>query len=89
MKPKLVPSSCVGFRSYHLVGGVVSLELLVGRVLHVNWVVSDDGSDGGVVADHCLCALLAAQFQEGLQGEEEQKNIDLAHAYNKRSLPRP
>lgn len=59
-----------------MVGGVVSLELLVGRVLHVNWVVSDDGSHGGVVADHCLCTLLTAQFQEGLQGEE-QRNIDL------------
>lgn len=51
----------------------------MGRVLHVNWVVSDDGSDGGVVADHCLCTLLTAQFQEGLQGVGvgEQKNIDL------------
>lgn len=59
-----------------MVGGVVSLELLVGRVLHVNRVVSDDGSHGGVVAHHCLCALLTAQFQKGLQGEE-QRNIDL------------
>lgn len=47
----------------------------MGRVLHVNGVVSDEGSHGGVVADHCLCTLLTAQFQEGLQGEE-QRSID-------------
>lgn len=57
-----------------MVGGVVCLELLVGRVLHVNWVVSDDRSDRGVVAHHCLCTLLTAQFQEGLQGKIE-RNI--------------
>lgn len=37
---------------YHLVGGVVCLELFVGRVLHVNGVVSDDGGGRGVVAHH-------------------------------------
>lgn len=57
-----------------MVGGVVGLELLVGRVLHVDWVVSDDWGHRGVVAHHCLCTLLAAQFQKGLQ-EEAKRNI--------------
>ena len=54
--------------SYHLIRRVVSLELLVVGVLHVNWVVPDDGGDGGVVVHHGLCTLFTVQLQEGLQG---------------------
>lgn len=60
--------ACVSASPYHLVGGVVCLELLMGWVLHVNGMVSDDRGDRGVVADHRLCTLLAVQFQERLQG---------------------
>lgn len=77
--------------SYHLVRGVVRLELLVSRVLHVNWVVSDDGGDRGVVAHHRLRTLLTVQFQEGLQGEDQRGLVHLWHRteYANRKLFNP
>ena len=51
---------------YHLVGGVVSLELLVVGELDVDRVVSEDGGDGGVVGHHGLSRLLRAHLDEGL-----------------------
>lgn len=70
LKPAVLKvHACV---SYHLVGGVVRLELLMGRVLHVDWVVSDDRGDRGVVAHHRLCTLFAVQLQECLQGRSQQ-----------------
>ena len=51
---------------YHLVGGVVGLQLLVGGVLDVHRVVADQRGDGGVVAHHGLGRLLAVQLQECL-----------------------
>lgn len=58
--------------SYHLVGRVVSLELLVSGVLHVNGVVSDVGRDGRVVIHHCLSTLLTVEFQECLKGQSKE-----------------
>lgn len=55
--------------SYHLVGRVVRLELLMIRVLHVDGVVSDDRGDRRVVAHHRLCALFTVKLQKGLQRE--------------------
>lgn len=60
-KPKLL-KVCQIENAYHLVGGVVSLQLLMSRVLHVNGVVSDDGGHRRVVAHHRLCTLLAGHF---------------------------
>lgn len=68
----LTDDACADWFSYHLVGRVVGLELLVSGVLHVNGVVSDVGRDRRVVIHHSLSTLLTVEFQECLQGHSKE-----------------
>lgn len=86
-KPSLL-KLCVTTGPYHLVRGVIRLELLMGWVLHVDWVVSDDGGDRGVVAHHCLCTLFTIKLQESLQGGIQQiRPISFSHNIRSKSPP--
>lgn len=53
--------------TYHLVGRVVGLQLLVVGVLHEDGMVADDGCDGGVIVHHRLSRLLSVHLQKCLR----------------------
>lgn len=67
--------------THHLVGGVVSLELLVVGVLQEDGVVADDGRHRGVIADHGLGRVLSVHLYEGLDTQENaiRKTISEQH----------
>ena len=61
--------------THHLVGGVVSLELLVVGVLQEDGMVADDGRHRGIIADHGLGRVLRVHLYEGLGTQEKAKRI--------------
>lgn len=63
---------------YHLVGRVVSLQLLVVGVLHKDGMIADEWSDGGVIIHHRLSSFLRVHLQKSLRSHNTLKNLTLS-----------
>lgn len=69
--PRPQVSSALVTVMYHLVGRVVSLQLLVVGVLDEDGLTPDDWRDGGVVVHHGLCRLLRVHLQKSLRSQHK------------------
>lgn len=64
-----------------MIGGAVSLQLLVVGELDVEGLLPDDGHHCGVITHHVLSRFLRVHLQEGLRGRTGERTSGKALLY--------